>query len=105
LDAGDGPEGPPRWLFTENETNARRLFAADNPTPYVKDAFHEVVVHGRMDAVNPAEQGTRVAAWYRVSVPAGESRTLRLRLRAAGEAAGEPFGAAFDDVFGARIRE
>ena len=111
LEAGDGPDGPPRWLFTENETNARRLFAAANPTPYVKDAFHEVVVHGRMDAVNPAEQGTRVAAWYRVSVPAGESRTLRLRLRGTADAtqplpAGrEAFDAAFDDVFAARIRE
>ena len=46
--AGPGPDGaPPLLLFTENETNTRKLFGADNRTPYVKDAFHEYLVHGR----------------------------------------------------------
>ena len=31
-------------LFTENETNANRLWGQPNPTPYVKDAFHEYVI-------------------------------------------------------------
>ena len=79
LAADTGPDADPRWLFTENETNAQRLFGAANPTPWVKDAFHEAVVHDRMEAVNPAAEGTRAAAWYRVRVPAGESRVLRLR--------------------------
>jgi mannosylglycerate hydrolase MGH1-like protein len=111
LAADDGPEGPPRWLHTENETNAERLFGAKNATPHVKDAFHEAVVHGRADAVNPAGEGTRAAAWYRVRVPGGESRTLRLRLRASGHpappapGAGEPFGDTFERVFATRIRE
>ena len=30
-------------LFTENETNAERLFGAPNASPYVKDAFHRHV--------------------------------------------------------------
>jgi len=98
------PGGAPRWLFTENETNAERLFDSPNPSPYVKDAFHDVVVRGRMDAVNPGREGTRAAAWYRLGVPAGESRTLRLRLRAAAEP-GEPFGEAFERTFATRIRE
>ncbi|HXJ30187.1 MAG TPA: hypothetical protein VNG35_06090, partial [Gemmatimonadales bacterium] len=54
----------PALLFTENETNTRRLWGADNASPYVKDAFHEYVVHGRRDAVNPEEQGTKLAARY-----------------------------------------
>ena len=33
-------------LFTENETNAERLFGIANATPYVKDAFHDYVIHG-----------------------------------------------------------
>ena len=41
------------WLFTENETNNERLFGTPNLSPYVKDAFHEAVIHGRQDAVNP----------------------------------------------------
>ncbi len=63
LAAGPDPAGrAPRWLFTENETNVRRLFGADNGTPYVKDAFHEYLVHNRTDAVNPKPTGTKVAA-------------------------------------------
>ena len=31
--------------------------ASPNRTPYVKDAFHDYVVHGRRDAVNPAGDG------------------------------------------------
>src|SRR5262249_28759669 len=42
----------PRWLFTENETNTQRLFGAPNAAPYVKDAFHEVVVRGRVEAAS-----------------------------------------------------
>src|SRR3989449_623044 len=44
-------EGAADLLFTENETNARRLWGATNPTTYVKDAFDDYVVHGRADAV------------------------------------------------------
>src|SRR5262245_58435244 len=103
--AEPGADGSPLWLATDNETNAQRLWGHANATPWVKDAFHEAVVHGRMDAVNPDGEGTRVAAWYRVTVPAGESRVLRLRLRPDAEAAREPFGAEFDQVFAARVRE
>jgi len=55
-------EGTADLLFTENETNARRLWGAANPTMYVKDAFDDYVVHGRADAVNPARVGTKAAA-------------------------------------------
>jgi hypothetical protein len=48
-------------LFTENDTNRARLFGAPNESPYVKDAFHEHLVHGRPGAVNPARTGTTTA--------------------------------------------
>ena len=73
-------EGAPELLFTENETNNRRLFGTENDGPYVKDAFHERVVHGVTEAVNPAGFGTKAAAWYRLDVPAGGSKKIRLRL-------------------------
>ncbi|MGC9346738.1 MAG: MGH1-like glycoside hydrolase domain-containing protein, partial [Anaerolineae bacterium] len=52
---GPGGKAPdaPALMFTENETNRERLFGVENATPYVKDAFHEVVVDGRADCVNP----------------------------------------------------
>jgi hypothetical protein len=95
-------EGDPELLFTENETNAARLFGGANPSAYAKDAFHEYVIHGRADAVNPAGEGTKAAALYRLSVPAGGETTVKLRL-----SEGKPgtFGSAFDRVFEERIRE
>jgi len=96
-------EGAPELLFTENETNNRRLFGAENDGPYVKDAFHERVVHGVEEAVNPAGFGTKAAAWYRFDIPAGGSRRIRLRLTDANAA--EPFGPDFDAIFAARGAE
>jgi hypothetical protein len=98
-------EGAPVLLFTENETNSERLFRAPNRTPYVKDGFNEYLVHGRREAVNPARTGTKAAAHYPVTVGAGESRTLRVRLRDAESGRGEPFGAGFDAVMAARRTE
>jgi hypothetical protein len=73
-------EGKPEMLFTENETNYKRLFGVESPSPYVKDAFHEYLVHASQEAVNPANKGTKAAALYRLNIPAGKSATLRLRL-------------------------
>ena len=40
-------DGAPELLFTDNETNAERLFGAPTATPYVKDGINDHVVHGR----------------------------------------------------------
>jgi hypothetical protein len=97
-------EGDPELLFTENETNSERLFNSPSRTAYVKDAFHDYVLHGRTDAVNPARQGTKAAALYRLVVPAGGQHSIRLRLSAviSGRAA---FAPAFERVFERRIIE
>jgi len=75
-------DGKPELLFTENESNAARLWGQPNPSPYVKDAFHEYMISGRKDAVNPANTGTKAAALYRLEIPAGGSKEVRLRLSA-----------------------
>ena len=36
-------DGTPELLFTENESNAQRLWGQPNASPYVKDAFHAYV--------------------------------------------------------------
>jgi hypothetical protein len=97
-------EGAPELLFTENETNTDRVFSAPNPAPYRKDAFHDYVVNGRADAVNPARQGTKAAARYRLHVAAGADHVVCLRLsrEVNGSAA---FGADFDAIFAQRIAE
>ena len=106
LAAGRGPEGNlPSFLFTDNETNAARLFRAPNPSPHVKDAFHDYVIHGRREALNPEGTGTKAAAHYRLSVPPGDELTLCLRLFAETEEARTLFGKGFDEIFARRMRE
>jgi hypothetical protein len=67
-------------LFTDNETNTQCIFGVANRSPYVKDGIHNYVVHGQADAVNPARQGTKVAAHYQMTIAPGQSHVIRLRL-------------------------
>ena len=68
-------------LFTENETNFQRLWGVANESPYVKDAFHERIVNGHVDAVNPEGYGTKGGAWYNFqNVPPGQSAVVRFKL-------------------------
>ncbi len=95
-------EGAGDPLFTENETNAERLFGVPNATPYVKDAFNAAIIDGRTEAVNPARIGTKAAAHFMSEVPAGGTMTVRLRLARA--LAPHPFADA-DEVLATRIDE
>jgi hypothetical protein len=79
-------------LFTENETNNERIFGTPNASAYVKDGIHNYVVKGKRDSVNPAREGTKVAAHYQVEVGAGSKTTLRLRITELDPAdMGDPF--------------
>jgi len=124
LEAAAGPDGTaPQALFCDNETNSPRLFDVEGVTPYPKDGIGDHVVHGAA-TVNPGHRGTKAAFWYRVTVPAGGTAELRLRLHrpvpAAAPAAGtakarkatkktatdEPWSAkAFDKVVRRREKE
>jgi len=73
-------EGTAKPLFTDNETNSARIHNYPNGQQFVKDAFHEYVVHGRADAVNPRNSGTKFAAHYVLDIAPGETKVLRLRL-------------------------
>ncbi len=107
-------EGSPTLLFTENETNDERLSGTPNRTPYVKDAFHNYVIPGKQDAVNPQQTGTKAAAYYVLAVPPHDAAVVRLRLTDASLAQGAgtnggshrtPFGRDFDDILGRRLAE
>ena len=74
-------EGDVPLLFTENETNHERLFPGQqNESPYAKDGINDCVVQGNPNAVNPEQQGTKVAAHYQANVGAGQTVVIRLRL-------------------------
>jgi hypothetical protein len=97
-------DNPPELVFTENETNTCLLYANDNNPSYSKDAFHRYVIQGEAQAVNPEHSGTKAAAIYRLTIPAGQQITIRLRLTAVNEVTRQPF-ADFDRVFTTRLRE
>ena len=112
LIAAAAPGGAdPQLLFCENETNVARLYGAEPVTPYPKDGINDHVIDGAA-TVNPVGTGTKCAFWYQVTVPAGQSAELRLRLRPANGAAGTSaanaaaeLGKDFDQVMAGRKAE
>ena len=110
LHVGPGPDGSqPELLFCENETNVVRLHGEPATTPYPKDGINDHLIAGT-DTVNPARTGTKAAAWYQVTVPAGGSAELQLRLTkrvkprkgSAPAAPPEPFGRDFSKLMATR---
>jgi Glycosyl hydrolase family 63 C-terminal domain len=92
-------------FFTENETNAERLWGIPNATPFVKDSINDRVVGGKIDNVNPAQTGTKAAAYYKFNIPPRETISIRLRLtRGGGKTTTEAF-ADFDATFKLRRAE
>jgi Glycosyl hydrolase family 63 C-terminal domain len=101
-------DGAPRLLFTENETNTERLVHVPNRAPYVKDGINDYLVRGRRGAVNPANTGTKASAHYALTVDAGASQVLRLRLSdvaRAADAVASVVGTDFDSLMADRRRE
>jgi len=100
-------EDAPEILFTENETNFPRVFGYPSGSPYVKDSFHEYVIGGVKEAVNPALRGTKCAAHYRFKIASGASVTLRLRLTNVEPIRGgaNPFDGEFEKMFDQRRGE
>jgi hypothetical protein len=72
-------DGHPALLFTENETNTRRLYGDREGARYVKDGINDYVVQGDKEAVNPDHIGSKAAALYVLSVAPGHPATIRLR--------------------------
>lgn len=71
-------EGKPQELFCENETNTGKLYQYEKQGLF-KDGINNFLIHNQGDAVNNS-RGTKAALNYDVSVPAGKSQTVRLRL-------------------------
>ena len=83
-------------LFTENETNNERIFGTPNAGRYVKDGINNYRGRRKAGRGQSGAQGTKVSAHYQLTVGAGKTVTIWLRLSDQAPAAmGEPFGDRF----------
>ena len=100
-------ENPVELLFTENETNHLHSSGDIHVEGHFKDAFHEYLIAGRKQAVNPAQTGTKAGVLYRMTVPAGGAQVVRLRLtlKAADNNSASSAFADFDKVVDLRKQE
>ena len=89
-------------LFTENETNGRRLWGDAHASPFAKDSFHRHVINGEAGAVKHDGSGTKYASWHQLTVP--PAQTARLDLVLSERPLTEPF-ARSEAVFAARRQE
>jgi hypothetical protein len=100
-------EGDVPLLFTENETNEVRLFQTEkNESPFTKDGINDYVSLGTKNTINPDNKGTKASAHYHLTIGAGGTSVIRLRLtRKTAENKTKLFGDNFDKVFEDRLRE
>ncbi|KAK8037019.1 cytoplasmic protein [Apiospora marii] len=79
-----GEDVQPELMFTDNDTNYNFLYGQENKVPYVKDAFHRYIVDNEKKAINPAQTGTKCAAWFNFNesggVGPGECAVVRFRV-------------------------
>jgi hypothetical protein len=77
--------GNPELLFTENETNAQRLWGLPNRAAHVKDGIGAAIVQGEAGAISPDGSGTKAAAHYVFDLQPGQTETILLRLVASND--------------------
>jgi Glycosyl hydrolase family 63 C-terminal domain len=100
-------------LFTNNETNHRRISDAPSPHQFVKDGINDYIVEGRKECVDPARRGTKAAVHHYLRIPSGESRVVRVRLTDVapheftirGSTLATPFDKGFAEIMQTRMRE
>ncbi len=91
-------------LFTENETNTEKINGSPNRTPFVKDAFHEAIINGKdIDRLKASKSGTKFSPVYRLTIGAGQTRTIYCRL--SDKVYDAPFKGVFSSLFSQRKQE
>lgn len=91
-------------LFTENETNFQRLFNRPNSEEFLKDAFHEAIIHGtNFEKLKDKKQGTKCSPVYHFDIEAKQSQTIYLRL--SNKKLKDFFPKDFESIFSKRKKE
>ncbi|RZL15775.1 MAG: glucosidase [Hymenobacter sp.] len=95
-------EGGPELLFCDNDTNCERLYGTSSPGRFHKDGINNYLVEKDLSAINSDRTGTKAAAHYVLTLAAGATQQVRLRLGPAGQT--QPF-ADFDALLSQRQTE
>ncbi|MFM2363620.1 MAG: hypothetical protein RLZZ316_2522 [Bacteroidota bacterium] len=95
----------PRYSwFTDNETNFEKFNSTPNTSVFVKDAFHDALLHDKhRKELTERKQGTKFSPVYKLHVHAGETKTIYCRLTDTEQE--EPFYNEFKNIFATRKRE
>jgi hypothetical protein len=97
-------QSPRISLFTDNITNQKKVTGKTNPTPFVKDAFHDAIIRKKnIGALRKRNYGTKFAPVYDYHIPAGESKTIYLRL--SDKEMDNGFDPGFENIFSFRKTE
>ncbi len=70
---------PEKWLFTNNETNKEKLYGTPNASPYVKDLFHDAVIHNDFTLTDTVKEGSKFAPMYKLKIASRGFEEVRLR--------------------------
>jgi len=91
-------------LFTENETNKEKFNGTPNSSVFVKDAFHDAVIHNKHRKVlRGRKKGTKCAPVYDLHLKAHETKTIYCRL--ADTQFENAFPGGFENLFAQRKEE
>ncbi len=96
------PEGEPKMLLVDNDTNVERLHDLAREGRVFKDGIHDHIIQGVQDAVKTQGPATKAGLWYEMEVPPGGEVSVRLRLF---PAPGGPSRGDFDRLMDRRRRE
>ncbi len=95
---------PELTLFTDNETNLKKVTGQPNRTPFVKDAFQEAIIYKRnIPSLSNRKFGTKFSPVYKLNINAGETKTIYLRL--SDKEMDNAFHEGFENIFSTRKAE
>ena len=97
-------QNPDYTLFTDNETNLNKTTGANHDNPFVKDAFHDAVIHGtNRKKLHNRNFGTKFSPMYQLKIKGGETKTIYCRLT--NQLEERPFDLGFENIFNTRKQE
>ena len=92
-------------LFTNNETNVQKLFKGKNPSPFVKDGFHEYIINKVDNSVSHKGPGTKACFHSEIEIEGKQTVVMNYRLYKESEEPYRAFGDDFNKIFEARKNE